>query len=86
MDPSRSSTVQSAVYRSRHPVALCGVVPASSIYTLVLHRGELEATALAKLQAEYVAERPMPWAPRRTDRRRCEGCARLPAVSRTHTC
>jgi hypothetical protein len=51
------NSMQNAVYPGRQPVALPRGRPLLLRYRLVLHRGELPAEAIARLQAEYAAER-----------------------------
>ena len=50
-------SMQNAVYPGRQPVALPRERAVILNYRLVLHRGELAAADLARLQAEYAAER-----------------------------
>ena len=51
-----SASMQNAVYPGRHPVALPRDRPVILRYRIVLHRGELTASEINRLQAEYAAE------------------------------
>jgi hypothetical protein len=48
--------MQNAVYPGRQPVALPPDRPLILRYRIVLHRGELASSEIARLQAEYAAE------------------------------
>jgi hypothetical protein len=50
-------SMQNAVYPGRQPAAIPRDRPVILNYRLVLHRGELAPAAIARLQAEYAADR-----------------------------
>jgi hypothetical protein len=49
--------MQNAVYPGRQPAAIPRDRPVILNYRVVLHRGELTAAEIARLQEEYAAER-----------------------------
>ena len=51
------ASMQNAVYPGRHPVAIPRDRPVILRYRVVVHRGELAAAEIERLQAEYAAER-----------------------------
>ena len=51
------ASMQNAVYPGRQPVAIPRDRPVLLNYRIVLHRGELAAADIARLQAEYAKER-----------------------------
>jgi hypothetical protein len=51
------ASMQNAVYPGRQPTAIPRDRPVILRYRIVLHRGELAAAAIERLQAEYAAER-----------------------------
>jgi hypothetical protein len=48
--------MQNAVYPGQHPVAIPRDKPVILRYRIVLHRGELAATEIDRLQSEYAKE------------------------------
>jgi Methane oxygenase PmoA len=51
------ASMQNAVYPGRHPVAIPRDRPVILRYRIVLHRGELAAADIGRVQAEYAGER-----------------------------
>jgi hypothetical protein len=51
------NSMQNAVYPGQHPVAIPRDRPVTLRYRIVLHRGELAATEIDRLQSEYAKER-----------------------------